>query len=133
VTIRLLDFEKVPEVNGQTFHNQTVQIDGSSYRNCTFDGCTIIYSGGASRLDSCKISPNCSIEFRDAAAYVIQILRELEWTMLLLIGWGRHKLRLRSENNPIRHYFAFGRQSRVCASVGRRVYILFDDNSCRFV
>jgi hypothetical protein len=81
MTIRLLDFAKLPEVNGQKFRNQSVEIDGKSYRNCAFDTCTIIYSGGPSRLDSCAISPGCTIEFRDHAAFVIQILNELGWTI----------------------------------------------------
>ena len=74
-------FENLPEVKGKIFETATVELDGSSYQNCTFNRCKLIYRGGPTRLTSCSISPGCSFEFRDNAAFMLQTLSELGWTL----------------------------------------------------
>jgi hypothetical protein len=79
---KLGDFQQLPKVEGQTFDNKTVTIDGTYYRNCTFNKCKLIYCGGPARLDACSISPGCAFEFHDSAAFLLQMLGELGWTLV---------------------------------------------------
>lgn len=75
------DFQTLKEINGQQFENQSVAIDGNAFNNCSFTKCSITYHGGPARLTGCSISPGCRFEFRDSAAFVLQILNELGWTI----------------------------------------------------
>ncbi len=75
------DFMALVEAKERKFSNETVVIDGTSYQNCSFDRCKIIYRGGPTRLVSCYISPGCAIELQDAAAFVYQVLGELGWKL----------------------------------------------------
>lgn len=76
------DFQKLPEVNGQKFDGATVQLDGTSYRNCRFVRCTLVYRGGPTRVESCSFFPGCTFEFQDNAAFLLQTLSELGWTLV---------------------------------------------------
>lgn len=69
------------EAKGLKFSHQTVVIDGTRYQNCSFTDCKIIYRGGPTRLASCSISPQCTLELQDAAAFVYQTLGELGWKL----------------------------------------------------
>ena len=76
------DFMRLVEAKGLTFSRETVVIDGTSYQNCSFVECRIIYRGGPTRFVSCSLSPNCRIELQDAAAFVYQVLGELGWKLV---------------------------------------------------
>jgi hypothetical protein len=42
---------------GSTLVNQTIVIDGNSYANCTFEGCTLIFNATAiPTLSGCKFT-----------------------------------------------------------------------------
>ena len=62
------DAQPLPEVVGQAYTKKEVIIDGNSFQKCTFNDCRLIYRGGLTM-------------FTDAAAYVLQTLQELGWTI----------------------------------------------------
>jgi hypothetical protein len=74
------DPEQLPVVSGQTYSKNDVILDGNSFQNCRFNEC-LIYRGGPTRVFQCYISANTEFMFTDAAAYVLQTLQELGWTI----------------------------------------------------
>ena len=76
------DFQRLPEVKGQSFTKQEVNLDGKSHQNCTFNECRLVYRGGPARMVSCYISGNCEWKFEDAASYVLQFLQETGWRII---------------------------------------------------
>jgi hypothetical protein len=44
-------------VQGRHFKNESVEIDGRRFTNCTFNGCTLIYFGG-----DVEFGPGCIVE-----------------------------------------------------------------------
>ena len=56
-----------------------IVLDGTSYQQCTFNECRLVFRGGPTRLSSCYIGPNCAWQFEDAAAFVLQLLQEAGW------------------------------------------------------
>jgi hypothetical protein len=44
-------------VQGKHFKNESVEIDGRRFTNCTFNGCTLIYFGG-----DVEFGPGCIVE-----------------------------------------------------------------------
>jgi len=74
-----IDWKSLPQVEGETYTQKDVLIDGTSYQKCSFNQCRLIYRGGPSRLWRCYIGPGCTFQFEDAAAYTLQILQELGW------------------------------------------------------
>jgi hypothetical protein len=44
-------------VRGRRFKNENVEIDGKRFTDCTFDGCSLIYSGG-----DVEFGPGCVVE-----------------------------------------------------------------------
>jgi hypothetical protein len=80
--IEASDFTKLPEIKGRTYIYETVLLDGTSYQNCVFTQCHLIYRGGPTRVAGCSISSDSKIEFLDAAACVYQTLGELGWKLI---------------------------------------------------
>jgi hypothetical protein len=39
-------------VRDKTFKNETIELDGKRFTNCTFDSCTLKYSGGDTEIGS---------------------------------------------------------------------------------
>ena len=91
---QLSDFQKLTAVKGQTFETTTVELDGTSYHNCKFNQCKLIYRGGPTRLSSCYLSKNCSFEFQDNAAFMLQTLSELGWTLVPPGSMGKPQPRM---------------------------------------
>lgn len=51
-----------------------VELDGNSFINCSFQGATLVYRGGAApSLADCRFDP-AQIEFQDAAANTVRLL-----------------------------------------------------------
>jgi hypothetical protein len=71
----------MPRITGKTFTKQKVTLDGFRYEQCVFNECQLIYGGGPCRALSCYIEPNCTIDFQDHAAFVLQLLTDLGWKM----------------------------------------------------
>jgi hypothetical protein len=44
-------------VRGRRFRNESIEIDGKRFTDCTFDGCSLIYSGGDT-----EFGPGCIVE-----------------------------------------------------------------------
>lgn len=64
-------------VRDRTFRNETVEIDGKRFTNCSFDGCVLKYSGG-----DVEFGPRCSVEdsrprFADEARKTVLLLHAL--------------------------------------------------------
>jgi hypothetical protein len=72
---------KLPQQDNKVFESETIKIDGAAYTNCTFTRCKIIYCGGPTRLDSCSFSAGCAFEFQENAAYLLQTLSQMGWTL----------------------------------------------------
>jgi hypothetical protein len=61
----------------QTFTGLTIHLDGSSFRDCTFDNCTIIYSGTSFVLERPAFK-NCKLLLEGAAAATVAMLIDLK-------------------------------------------------------
>ena len=64
------------EVN-QTFTGLSVRLDGSSFRNCTFDNCTIVYGGTTFILENPAFN-NCKLLLDRGAAATVEMLVHLK-------------------------------------------------------
>jgi hypothetical protein len=84
---------KLPEVNGQNYDGASIKIDGASFRNCTFKRSKLIYCGGPTRLEGCSFAPGCEFEFQDQAAFLLQTLTELGWTLVAPAWMGPPQIR----------------------------------------
>jgi hypothetical protein len=61
-------------IEGQTFRDQTLHLDGNTYRKCDIQRCRLVYSGGDPfTLDTCVIS-NCGFDFEGAAMRTLRTL-----------------------------------------------------------
>jgi hypothetical protein len=64
----------VNQVEGESFADETVVLDYTSYRNCTFENCAIVFHGhGSIGLVDCEFD-NCDWVFNDAAANTLQFM-----------------------------------------------------------
>ena len=62
------------EFTGRSFFSKTIALDGSSFVNCVFSKCTMIYSGGETpALSGCRFD-DCSWQFGGDAANTIAFL-----------------------------------------------------------
>jgi hypothetical protein len=65
------------KIANQFFQGQTIQLDGNSYENCDFDGCTMIYRGHATvGLINTRMY-GCQWKFEDCAHRTVQTLSDL--------------------------------------------------------
>ena len=63
------------EFLGKDFDNETVQIDGNRYTQCSFKSCKLVYRGGDMPLfEGCKLD-FCTWLWEDAAIRTIEFLR----------------------------------------------------------
>ncbi len=85
------DLQKLPEVKHRTYEKQDVELDGTSWQDCMFHECRLIYRGGPCRMVKCYISPNCAWQFEDAASYVLQFLQEVGWQLVPPSHWEQSK------------------------------------------
>lgn len=61
-------------VYNQTFVDTTVTVDGKEFERCTFNGATLIYTGGdLPAFTQCTFN-NVSLQFADGAANTLQFL-----------------------------------------------------------
>ena len=64
-------------VEDSAFDHEPVHVDGNSYRNCHFEQCTLIYSGGEiPRLENNSFT-ECRWVFDGAAVRTMAFLRDL--------------------------------------------------------
>jgi hypothetical protein len=62
---------------GNTFTNARIELDGQTFENCTFDGCTIVFSGrGPYNLRGCGFN-NCQFALDGAAALTVKYLADM--------------------------------------------------------
>ena len=62
---------RVQEIEGQTYSDQKVNLDGKLFARCTFVRCILVYSGGdGGGINGCTIN-NCVWKFEGAAANTI--------------------------------------------------------------
>lgn len=102
------------EVVRQHFSKQTVLLDGSSYIDCVFDACTLVYAGGDYHLES-EVGDDCRIEFKSKTAiaavkllYHFSLLRDNKHQLALLDKHGRpekpaeiiHRAHSQRSNSP---------------------------------
>lgn len=66
-------------VKGHTFANQYVYLDGVSYEDCSFDGCTLIYSVGQASMSCCTMASGTMRQFQGPAAVTLQVLQQMGW------------------------------------------------------
>src|ERR1700688_1330075 len=64
-------------VEGKTFENEPVVLDGYTYSRCVFLRCRIVYSGHPFHLHECKFLNGCLFEFRDAANSTLGLIQQL--------------------------------------------------------
>lgn len=79
------------------YHGTTVPVDGQDFRNCVFQNCRILYSGGAMpSIVGCNFS-NCQFDFDGAAR------RTLVYLYNIYHGLGEHgKTHIEAIFNAIR-------------------------------
>lgn len=62
---------------GETFEDRTLVLDDSSYVDCVFINCRLVYSGsGAVNLSGCRFTGS-SFHFEDAAGNTVAFLNAL--------------------------------------------------------
>jgi hypothetical protein len=63
---------------GTVFSNQTVQIDGNTFTNCTFkNGCVLKFSGGSLTIQGGSIEPSCQFVLDGPAEATVKFLAAL--------------------------------------------------------
>ena len=86
-------------IENESFNNQTVELDGKGFVNCSFTKCNLIFRGvSAFGLDQQTLSKinGVTLEFLDGASLTIQALGMLyktggsfqEWAEFYLKGMG---------------------------------------------
>jgi hypothetical protein len=89
------------KVSGRTFHTERVQIDDTSFVNCTFDRCNLIYSGSERfGFDGCKFN-DCRWGFEGAAAFTIGFLTVMYGAQPEMIEATFENIRRGVRRNPI--------------------------------
>jgi hypothetical protein len=72
----------LPVVSDQTYIGKTVQLDGTRFVRCKFlNDCMLVYSGGLAQTSECYFAPKTKFAFQGQAAIVVQVMRELGWTI----------------------------------------------------
>lgn len=61
-------------VRDKTFKNETVELDGKRFTNCTFDGCVLKYSGGDTEIGSRCSTTGIRPRFTGAAWRTVLLL-----------------------------------------------------------
>jgi len=63
--------------NKKTFSNETLNVDGNDYNQCTFRTCRLVYAGGPLPVFKDFNFDNCSFELKDAADRTIAFLNSV--------------------------------------------------------
>ena len=63
-------------IANQDLKNTVVNIDDHYFENCTFTGCTLLFSGRVFEIKNCKIV-DCHARLRGEAARTIRLLKQL--------------------------------------------------------
>jgi len=63
-------------VEGATFADETVRLDGRTFVSCTFGGCRIAYAGGSTQLVGCTFT-DCAWHLEEGAANTVELLEAL--------------------------------------------------------
>jgi hypothetical protein len=62
------------QLDGMTFRNQDIRLDGVAYRNCRFEGCRIVFGGHlATALEGNQFT-NCTWAFDGPAGLTLQFM-----------------------------------------------------------
>jgi hypothetical protein len=65
------------EISGKTMSNVTEVIDGNHYRDCRFENCELVYTGGdIPHITGCQFD-NCSWHFDGAAERTLLFMRQM--------------------------------------------------------
>ena len=64
-------------IENQTFEKQTINLDDAIFKNCTFKGCTLIYSGGPLPRLHMNTILDCIWQFAGAAERTMTFLAAL--------------------------------------------------------
>ena len=61
-----------------TLTGQVVQLDGNEFDHCTFERCTLVYSGGAvPSMTYCRTTPDCKWTLNGAAEQTLGFMTVL--------------------------------------------------------
>jgi hypothetical protein len=63
--------------DGIHYQDATVELDGNTFQNCTFDRCTMVYRGNDLPYLISSVFNNCQFRFDDAALRTITLLHRL--------------------------------------------------------
>jgi len=66
----------LPPIEGQSFENVTVVLDGKYFKECKFFGCTLIYSGGDYGWVDTTFH-RCNLRFQGVAQRTMQFLYDM--------------------------------------------------------
>jgi hypothetical protein len=69
----LLALAAQSEVKGLYYKSKVVPLDGYTFRQCRFDGCTLVLNGTNFRLDHCVIDETTVIQYGPNLVKVIQL------------------------------------------------------------
>lgn len=62
---------------GASYNHQTVELDGETFSNCSFQSCRLVYAGGdAPTLERCHFT-DCEWRFEGAAAETLASLKRM--------------------------------------------------------
>jgi hypothetical protein len=63
-----------PPVQFRWFKDETIHIDGYTFDDCRFDGCTLVTEMATFGFHRCYISPNCRVYFQGMALKIVRLL-----------------------------------------------------------
>jgi hypothetical protein len=71
-----------PELRNVYYKNKRVTLDGYIFRECRFDGCTIVINSASFQLDRCVIDEQCVIQYGPEPVKVVKLFtsRYKWWT-----------------------------------------------------
>jgi hypothetical protein len=70
---RLAELAAQPIVTSVYYNKKTLTLDGYTFRECRFDGCTLILHSPNFVLDHCVIDQTCVLNFGDQLGKVLQL------------------------------------------------------------
>jgi hypothetical protein len=63
--------------SGESYHHQTVALDGEVFSKCQFAACRLVYSGGPPpQFEDCRFE-DCEWKFADGAADTLAFLKTM--------------------------------------------------------
>lgn len=83
----LLALASQPEARGLYYKNKIVTLDGYSFKECRFDGCTLVANSANFKLDHCVIDEASFVQFGPQVQKIVQLFTSrYSWLATMVPG-----------------------------------------------